>query len=148
MFTLSTDADMAINALDSAAPPVTKRVRKSRAKPPAKNITPMEQNTENKTMEEKEKTETPTKKSRHSVDAFHLRRHLFGRTLVEDRAATPTLTIEEKLMRHRLSPRRRRKKLVESTNDTGVGEEQPEQSTEVKKKKRKRKSSCHCFHSN
>ncbi|KAK1885283.1 Eukaryotic translation initiation factor 5A-1 [Dissostichus eleginoides] len=38
-------------------------------------------------------------------------------------------------MRHRLSPRKR--KLVESTNDTGVGEEQPEQSTEVKKENKK-----------
>ncbi|KAF3835897.1 hypothetical protein F7725_028455 [Dissostichus mawsoni] len=105
---------MAINALDSAAPPpVTKRVRKSRAKPPAKNITPMEQNTENKTMEEKEKTETPTKKSRHSVDAFHLRRHLFGRTLVEDRAATPTLTlIEEKTDETPSEPKKKKKKKI------------------------------------
>ncbi|KAL3065032.1 hypothetical protein OYC64_015253 [Pagothenia borchgrevinki] len=145
-----TDADMAkmdtINALDSAAPPpVEKRVRKSRAKPPAKNITPNKQNTQNKTMEEKEKTETPTRKRRHSVHAFHLRRCLFGRTLlVEDRAATPILTlIEEQTDETPSEPKKKKKKKKMSEDNTGVeGKEGKEKKkTGVSKGTQKKKSS-------
>ncbi|KAK5897120.1 hypothetical protein CesoFtcFv8_010211 [Champsocephalus esox] len=147
-----TDSDIAkmdtINALDSAAlPPVQKKVRKSRVKPPAK--TPNEQNTvgKNKTMEEKAITETPTKKSKPKKSTSKKKAPVISSAApsqegnlnaVEDRAATPTLTsskqdeikdvtmIEEKTDETPSEPKKKKKKKIsednvkENTNDTGV----------------------------
>ncbi|KAL3044896.1 hypothetical protein OYC64_013215 [Pagothenia borchgrevinki] len=162
-----TDSDMAkmdtINALDSAAsPPVKKRVRKPRAKPPAKTITPNEQNTvgENNTMEEKAITETPTKKSKPKKSTSKKKAPVISSAApsqeeninaVEDRAATPTLTsskqdeikdvtmIEEKTDETPSEPKKKKKKKKEMSEDN-VKENTNDTGVEGKDGKKKKKS--------
>ena len=130
-----------INALDSSAPPaIKKRVRKPRAKPPAKTDTPVQQNNrtvgKNEMAEEKATTQTATKNSKPKrsrpkksspVTSSAPPSQEQNINTVEDRPAASTLSSSKP------TPQKEKRK-----KDVTQIEEKTDETSEPKKKKKKK----------